>query len=73
MTRIGGVSGPCYHLARTGDGRLRVADLKAVETNSLRLLEAQAALRRIRDRAEAAKLGTFDWSEWKAFRDEGRP
>jgi hypothetical protein len=24
------------------------------------------------ERAEQLKLGPFDWSEWKAFRDEGR-
>jgi prevent-host-death family protein len=35
--------------------------------------EARAALQRIRDRAEKAKLGPFDWEEWKAYRDEGRP
>jgi prevent-host-death family protein len=35
--------------------------------------EARAAIRRIRERAEAAKLGPFDWEEWKAYRDEGRP
>jgi prevent-host-death family protein len=34
--------------------------------------EARAALRRIRARAEARGLGCFDWSEWKAYRDEGR-
>jgi hypothetical protein len=36
------------------------------------LSPAEAALRRIRARAEAAKLGPFDWQEWKAYRDEGR-
>jgi prevent-host-death family protein len=35
--------------------------------------EARAALRRIRERAEQRKLGRFDWSEWKSYRDEGRP
>jgi hypothetical protein len=30
-------------------------------------------LRRIRERAVQMKLGAFNWSEWKAFRDEGRP
>ena len=35
--------------------------------------EAHAALRRIRERAERLKLGPFYWSEWKAFRDAGRP
>jgi prevent-host-death family protein len=34
--------------------------------------EARAAIRRIRERAEALKLGAFDWAEWKAYRDEGR-
>jgi antitoxin (DNA-binding transcriptional repressor) of toxin-antitoxin stability system len=35
--------------------------------------EARAAIQRIRDRAEQRKLGPFDWSEWKSYRDEGRP
>ena len=34
---------------------------------------ACAAIGRIRARAERLKLGRFDWSEWKAYRDEGRP
>ena len=35
--------------------------------------DARAAIRRIRERAEALKLGPFVWSEWKAYRDDGRP
>ncbi len=35
--------------------------------------EAHAAIQRIRARAQQAKLGSFDWNEWKAYRDEGRP
>jgi prevent-host-death family protein len=35
--------------------------------------EALAAIQRIREGAEAAKLGRFDWAEWKAYRDQGRP
>jgi prevent-host-death family protein len=35
--------------------------------------EAHAAVRRIPERAEQRKLGRFNRSEWKAFRDEGRP
>ncbi len=35
--------------------------------------QARAAIQRIRERAEAAKLGRFDWAAWKAYRDEGRP
>ncbi len=35
--------------------------------------DAKAAIRRLRERAEALKLGRFDWAEWKAYRDEGRP
>ena len=33
---------------------------------------ARAAVRLIRERAEKLKLGAFDWSEWKAYRDAGR-
>ena len=35
--------------------------------------EAHAVLRRIRARAEHLRPGPFDWAEWKAWRDEGRP
>lgn len=35
--------------------------------------EARAAVARMRARAEQQKLGRFDWNEWKAYRDEGRP
>lgn len=35
--------------------------------------QARAALKRIRERAQARKLGRFDWAEWKAYRDESRP
>jgi prevent-host-death family protein len=34
--------------------------------------QARAAIQRIRERAEQCKLGPFDWSEWKSYRDEGR-
>ncbi|MCC6778427.1 MAG: type II toxin-antitoxin system prevent-host-death family antitoxin [Hyphomicrobiales bacterium] len=33
---------------------------------------ARSAMLRIRARAERLKLGRFDWSEWKSYRDEGR-
>jgi prevent-host-death family protein len=35
--------------------------------------QARAAAERIRTRAERRKLGRFDWAEWKAYRDDGRP
>jgi prevent-host-death family protein len=35
--------------------------------------EARAAIQRIRARPEQRKLGRFEWAEWKAYRDEGRP
>jgi prevent-host-death family protein len=34
--------------------------------------QARAAIWRIRKRAEQRRLGPFDWSEWKSYRDEGR-
>lgn len=33
---------------------------------------ARAAIERLRQRAEALQAGTFDWAEWKEYRDEGR-
>jgi prevent-host-death family protein len=35
--------------------------------------QAHAALQRMRARTEQRKFGRFDWNEWKAYRDEGRP
>ena len=34
---------------------------------------ADEAVREIREVAKSLKLGPFDWEEWKAYRDEGRP
>ena len=34
--------------------------------------EARAAMERLRARAKKEHHGTFDWAEWKAYRDEGR-
>ena len=35
--------------------------------------EARAAIARMRERAKQEGHGPFDWEEWKAYRDEGRP
>jgi len=35
--------------------------------------QTQAALQRIRDRAQHAQSGRFDWDSLKALRDQGRP
>ncbi len=32
-----------------------------------------AIFRRLRERASGLKRGKFDWREWKAYVDEGRP
>jgi prevent-host-death family protein len=34
--------------------------------------EAKAAIKRLRERAKKENHGSFDWEEWKAYRDEGR-
>ncbi len=54
----------------TRDGR-EVARLVPVKTGHDREA-ARAAIERMRSRAEQSRLGTFDWSEWKGYRDEGR-
>jgi antitoxin (DNA-binding transcriptional repressor) of toxin-antitoxin stability system len=38
-----------------------------------RLVTDSTVKRRLREQAQQRKLGRFNWSEWKAFRDEGRP
>lgn len=55
----------------TRDGReiARLVPARAASSQA----DARAALQRIRARAESRRLGSFDWAEWKAFRDEGRP
>ena len=35
--------------------------------------QAQAAVERIRARATSLRIGKFDWRQWKADRDLGRP
>jgi antitoxin (DNA-binding transcriptional repressor) of toxin-antitoxin stability system len=35
--------------------------------------QAQAAVNRIRERAEKLKPGPFEWAEWKSSQDEDRP
>jgi antitoxin (DNA-binding transcriptional repressor) of toxin-antitoxin stability system len=42
------------------------------ETPEIDPAPAREAMRRIRERAKAARAGGFDWQEWKAYRDEGR-
>jgi prevent-host-death family protein len=32
-----------------------------------------AAFRRLRERASRSDLGRFEWAEWRAYRDQGRP
>jgi len=34
---------------------------------------AVAAFRRLRERARSSGFGRFDWAEWRADRDRGRP
>ena len=34
---------------------------------------AMAVFRRLRERARSAGLDKFEWAEWRAYRDQGRP
>ncbi|MGD9920833.1 MAG: type II toxin-antitoxin system Phd/YefM family antitoxin [Pseudorhodoplanes sp.] len=49
-----------------------VAELGPVVVSEERRQRAREAMTRMRERAKAAKLGPFDWTEWKSYRDEGR-
>jgi len=56
-------------ITRHGKPIARLAPARPVHSRE----QARAAVLRIRQRAEAQKLGRFDWTEWKSYRDEGRP
>jgi prevent-host-death family protein len=56
-------------ITRHGKEVARLVSVRPVRSREA----ARAAMLRIRARAEALGLGRFDWSEWKAYRDEGRP
>ncbi len=56
-------------ITRHGKGVARIVPIRSKPGRE----EARAANQRIRQRAEALKLGPFVWAEWKAYRDEGRP
>ncbi|MCW5699608.1 MAG: type II toxin-antitoxin system Phd/YefM family antitoxin [Rhodospirillales bacterium] len=46
---------------------------KLVPVRSDRSVEkARGAAARIRELAEEMRLGSFEWDEWKNYRDEGR-
>jgi len=49
-----------------------VAKLVAFDDSSSRRQQAEAAVQRMRARARAMNRGSFDWEEWKRYRDEGR-
>jgi prevent-host-death family protein len=57
-----------FTITRRGEEVARLVPARSIRSREA----ARAAIRRIRERAEQLKLGRFDWSEWKSFRDEGR-
>ena len=56
-------------ITRHGKAVARLAPVRPMHSRE----QALAAMQRIRQRAEACELGRFDWTEWKAYRDKGRP
>jgi prevent-host-death family protein len=56
-------------ITRHGKAIARLAPLRTTHDRE----QARAANQRIRARARAQRFGRFDWAEWKACRDEGRP
>jgi prevent-host-death family protein len=57
-------------ITRRGKPVARLVPEKGDEGRTERALEAVANIRAL---ARKVKLGRFDWDEWKAYRDEGRP
>jgi prevent-host-death family protein len=56
-------------ITRHGKAVARLVPVRPIHSRA----QARIAIRRIRERAEQSKLGAFDRSEWKSYRDEGRP
>jgi prevent-host-death family protein len=56
-------------ITRHGKPVARLAPLRPTKSRE----QARAAMLRVRQRAEAQRLGRFDWAEWKSWRDQGRP
>jgi len=61
-------SGEEVTITRHGKEVARLVPAKSARNRD----EARAAMRRLRERAER-QGGRFDWSEWKSWRDQGRP
>jgi prevent-host-death family protein len=57
-----------FTITRHGKAVARLVPARPVRNRKI----AKAAVRRIRERAKKSKLGHFDWSEWKSYRDEDR-
>ena len=57
-------------ITRRGKRVARLVPDKGQEERRRQAREAGAAIRAL---ARSMKLGPFDWDEWKAYRDEGRP
>ena len=55
-------------ITRHGKEVARLVPVRSIRSRE----EGRAALRRIRARAEQARLGRLRLGEWKAYRDEGR-
>lgn len=56
-------------ITRHGNKVARLVPVRPIHSRQ----QTRAAIRQIRERAEQSKLGAFDWSEWKSYRDAGRP
>ena len=61
-------SGEEVTITRHGKEVARLVPAKSARNRDV----ARAAMRRLRERAER-QGGRFDWSEWKSWRDQGRP
>ena len=57
-------------ITRRGKPVARLVSETGNEERRKRALEAVAGIRAL---AREMNLGRFDWDEWKAYRDEGRP
>ena len=55
-------------ITRRGRAVARLVPMEGAKDRS----RAREAARHIRELAKAMNLGSFDWEQWKRYRDEGR-
>lgn len=63
------ISGEEILITRRGKAVAKIIPIKETFDS----VSIKAAIFRLRKLAKEMQLGSFDWDEWKSYKDEGRP